>query len=126
MTYIEALISLLLLSVILSAGIRVYFNADEIMVVSTHKKIALEIADAALEEIKRNGYSSLPPGGTILPVQQITVGGIQAEKRLLVFDRDEDPADGTVDYKEVRVEIQWQEAGSDVQRQDRITTLIGP
>src|SRR5262245_50589486 len=107
---IESLVSLLLLSIVMVAGMAFYTHCDEQLGMAMHKKMATEIANCKMEDLKRNGYGSLPAVGTPV-VETITVGQLAATRTTTVTDKD-DPAGGTTpDYKEVKVRVNWTEAG---------------
>ena len=56
-TLVEVLISILLLSIILAGGMGFYFNSTDVMTRAMHKKIAMEMANQAMEQIKNGGYT---------------------------------------------------------------------
>ena len=65
-TLIECLISIILLVIVLAGGMKFYFNASDIMTMAMHKKIAMEMATQAMEQMKDSGYTCLSyptPGG---------------------------------------------------------------
>src|SRR6185503_3413373 len=80
-TIIESLISLILLAIVITGGMQFYFNAQKIVSLASHKKIAIQIANTRLEEIRRNGYGSLEEPATGVPQAcptAVTVGGLSA------------------------------------------------
>ena len=56
-TLAEALISILLLAIVLAGGTGFYFNSTDVMTMAMHKKIAMEMANQAMEQIKDGGYT---------------------------------------------------------------------
>ena len=123
---IETLISLLLLSIVLIAGMSFYFNGDEFMGLAMHKKMAQEIANSKMEDWKRAGYGSLPAAGTPV-VDNITVGGLSATQTTTVTDQDNPPGGTNPDYKEVKVRVNWTEAGKlTAPQQIELTTFMAP
>ena len=64
MTLAEVLISILILSIALVGGMCFYFNSTNVMTMAMNKKIAMEMATQAMEQIKDAGYSNLPNPAT--------------------------------------------------------------
>jgi prepilin-type N-terminal cleavage/methylation domain-containing protein len=127
LTIIECLLSIIILAIMLTAGMAFYFNAQAAMRWSEHKRIALEMAGAELENIKNNGYSSLPnpaPAGNLWqgPLA-IAVGNLSGQKYIYVFDIDVN-ADNITDYKQVRVVVSWQDAGKSISQSASLNTYI--
>ena len=123
---IETLISILLLSIVLTGGMAFYFNGNEFMGLAKHKKMALEIANSKLEDLKNFGYGSLPPAGTLV-VTNIAVGGLSAVQTTTVTNQDDPVGGNPVDYKEVRVRVDWTEAGKiTAPQQIDLTTFMSP
>ena len=107
------------------------------MTLATHKKIANEIVNAKMEELKDTDYNSatldetdpnLPPSRTT-----IVVGGLEAKQdeglglRVTVKNIDKDPlAPPAYNYKEVRVNLAWKEAGKVDSRVVEMVTNIAP
>jgi len=127
LTIIECLLSILILAIMLTAGMAFYFNAQASMRWSVHKRIALEMASAELENIKNNGYATLPnpaPAGGLwqgpLTVQLVNLSG---QKDIYVFDVDIN-GDGSTDFKQVRVIISWQDAGKGSSQSAQLDTYI--
>jgi len=126
LTLVESLVCLLLLSFLLVSGVNIYFNADEILALAVHKKIAGQIANSKLEELRHNGYHLLPDPNNLPPPDVVYVGGLVAQRSIKVTDRDEPPGDNIVDYKEVSVNVDWSEANNPMNRHVQMTTLIAP
>src|SRR5689334_1849535 len=85
-TLIEALISILLLSITVVAGMSFYFRSDEVMTLVTHKRIAAQLAASRLEDIKklaRANFNALPeapgPEGVVLENTDLTIGALEAK-----------------------------------------------
>jgi len=106
-TLIESLISLILLSIVLTGGMQFYFNSQKLVSLASHKRLALHIANARLEEMRKNGYGALPnpaPGPGVVTTTTITVGGLTASRVETVVDVDAN-GDSVTDYKSVDVEV---------------------
>ena len=54
---IEVLVSLFLFSFVMVAGMGLYFNAQEIQSKASHKKMAVELVNSKIEELKGTDYS---------------------------------------------------------------------
>jgi len=115
LTIIECLLSIIILAVMLTAGMAFYFNAQAGLRWSVHKRIAVELANSELESIKNIGYNGLTtdcPGVGLCnnpnytkPVQVEDLPlppPTQPNQKVYVIDNG--------GYKEVHVEIAWQEA----------------
>ena len=110
-TLIETLISILLLSIILFAGMAFYFNGDEFMTKAMHRKMAQEMANSKMEDLKRAGYANLPASGTSVVDATVKVGGLSATRTTTVTNKDDPSGGNPIDYKEVKVRVDWNEAG---------------
>ena len=126
LTFMESLVTLLLLTSILAFGTSIYSNADKIATLAIHKKIAVEMITAKLEELKKGGYAALPDPANPIPVVGISLEGTPAELSLAVNNIDETPLDGSTDYKEVIATIQWLEVKSQTPRIVSLTTFMAP
>lgn len=126
LTYTESLVSLLILSFILAVGVNIYFNADEIMGLAIHKKMAAEYANTKMELLKDGGYLNLPSPNASPTPEQISVGGLTATQYVYVQDVDDIPQDGVIDYRQVTVTVDWSEANSTMSRNLQLITLIAP
>jgi prepilin-type N-terminal cleavage/methylation domain-containing protein len=129
LTIIECLLSIIVLAIMLTAGMAFYFNAQASLRWSIHKRIALELAGAELENIKINGYSGLPNPAPVGNLWQgplaIALGNLSGTKNIYVFDID-DNADNITDYKQVQVVVSWQDAERSVAQSARLDTYIAP
>lgn len=81
-TLIEVLISMLLLAIVLSGGITLFFHANDISALVLHKKMAMEEGSNGIEYLKNMDYSAL--WGLADPINQpyitnMTVGQIEAQ-----------------------------------------------
>lgn len=126
-TLIEILISLLLLAITLVAGIQLFINADKIMTLATHKKIATEVANNKMEEIKTWEYDNV----TSLSLQgadgQSVMGGLTLNKNYEVIERDilnGVVGDGINDYKQVTLNLTWDEFWTNDQKKLTLRTNI--
>ncbi|MCK5013962.1 MAG: type II secretion system protein [Candidatus Omnitrophica bacterium] len=136
-TVIETLISILLLAITLAGGLSIYFNADRIVTLVGHKKIAVEIANSRMEELRRLDYgvfkstytladptvAQVFPDPNISPDPPLTVGDIAATRAITVeYVPHVDPPD----YMEVRVKVSWTEANQTQLKEFEITSFIAP
>jgi type II secretory pathway pseudopilin PulG len=110
-TILETLVSIIILTVFLSGGIAIYTNATAIMTVATHKKIAMEMANQFLEQLKKAGYSNAlltdTAGGwtPASPGTIITFGDFSANLQRRITNT------GSPSNKTVEVRVTWTEAG---------------
>ena len=58
-TLVESLISILLLAIVLVGGMGFYFYSTDVMTIAMQKKMAMEMAMQAMEQMKDLGYSCL-------------------------------------------------------------------
>lgn len=127
-TVIESLISMLLLGVILTGGLSIYFNSKKILTLVQHKKIATEIANSKLEEIRSLSPTALSAiYGTATPGTEELIETINGPMNV-------DPAStmnvfvnhftGTPDYRSFRVNISWLEANNVDPREVELFTYI--
>ena len=125
MTLAEVLISFLLLSIVLVGGMGFYFNSTDVMTMAMHKKIAMEMATQAMEQIKNGGYGSLPnpASGNWETASTVTFGNFSAQKQRRVTD-----VEGTSPNINKRVEIQfnWSEPGRQTSQLVSLATYIAP
>ena len=125
-TLIETLISILLLAIVLAGGLSLYFNGNEMVTLSTHKKMALEIANSKMEDLKAGGYVNLPSAGAATTTS-IQVGSLNALQSVTVTNMDEAGVGGAVDYKQVDVNIDWSEGGKfKAGQQVKLSTYLSP
>lgn len=103
-TLLEILVSMLLLAVTLVGGMALYHNAERIMALMVHKKVAMELANERMEAVRNTPYSTLDPG--IDQDFNLKVSGLSAGRVTTVSIPDPNK-----DLKEVRVNVRWDEAG---------------
>lgn len=130
-TIVECIISLLLLAIIMVGGMAFYTYASQYTMGAVHKKTALEIANTKMEEIRNNGYASLPDPAT-LPVNglwqgptDISIAKLTGQENIYIYGIDEN-ADSVIDYKKVRIEVKWRQAGKTSQQAIKLDTYITP
>lgn len=124
----EVMIAVLLLAIAFTGGISMYFQADRFVGTLAHKRVALDMANALMEEARAIGYlNTLPPAAvkTLIQTEALYIEGLRAERHVWVLDVDNPPG-GTydVDYKEVTVDVTWKEAGESNLRKVVVTTYI--
>lgn len=106
-TLIECVISLLLLAVVLVGGMAFYFYSDKSLTIATHRRMATELANARLEELKSGGLAGLP--NPVPPPANIDIGSLVGQQAVSISDVDDPLTPGTNDYKQVQVKIDWSE-----------------
>ena len=131
-TIVEALISIILFTITLAGGLAIYVNADRIVTLTTHKRLAVEFANLRMEELRAMNYAAF---GTAFPVSnpaapktfvdpsQPSVGDFTAARTITVTHV---PPVATPEYKEVAVKVTWSEAGQAGQREVEFKTIIAP
>ena len=122
-TIIETLISIVLLAITLTGGISIYFYSDRVVTLMGHKKMAAEIANSRMEELRELDYSvfSSTYDPTNSPFEDsVMVGGISATRKITTAHSN--PSG----YMEVKVNVSWTEAGLTQPRDFEITTFIVP
>lgn len=107
---------MLLLFVVLIGAIAFYFYAYQSVRSTVNKRIALEAADSKMEELKKLRYTDLQ--GLNGLSENISIGNLAGSRNIYVYDR------GT--YKQVRIEVDWQEPGKSVQQRIPLDTYIAP
>ena len=135
-TIIECLISILLLAITLAGGMAFYFYSTGYLAAATHRRIAAELANARLEEIKNAGYANLPepapaapglwddPDVPGVPPEPVTISGLTGQQE--VYVRDIDINGGGTDYKQVEVKIIWNEPSRAGSQEVTLDTFIAP
>ena len=98
-TLLEILVSMLLLAVTLVGGMALYHNAEQIMALMVHKKVAMELANEKMEDIRNTSFSRLAA-----QEDYPRVSGLSGVRSAEVFEL-------SPDLKEVRVTVRWDEAG---------------
>jgi len=123
-TLIESLISIIILAIILIGGMTFYFNSDRVLTLSSHKKLAIELAHDELEELKTGPYAAVVSSGPTI----ISVGNLGNQTIEVIVDFEDDPIGGVTaeDYKNVEVKVTWSEAGQTGSREISMSTFIAP
>ncbi|MBN2119964.1 MAG: prepilin-type N-terminal cleavage/methylation domain-containing protein [Candidatus Omnitrophica bacterium] len=120
---IECLISFLLLSIVMVGGMAFFSYPYESVTLSVHRRAAAEIAHAKMEEIKNDGFESLPeplppsPGLWQGPLI-INLGDLTAWQKIYVRS-----LSGT-NAKNVQITIDWTDPASGNPEQFALDTLI--
>jgi prepilin-type N-terminal cleavage/methylation domain-containing protein len=122
LTLIECLIALLLLAITVVGGMSFYFHSNQYLRGSIYRRLAAEIANAQMEQIKRNGFAGLPAADGLWTSQTIDIGGLTGggTQNVYVYDVDSGA------YKHVLIETDWQEPGQTTQERVRLDTHIAP
>ena len=121
LSLVEALISVLLLSIIMLGGLRLYFTSDEILAASLHKKIATEMAHTTLETLKNSDYDTLADYVSTITIKgRDDMEGLSAQETVTVTTVDES---GTT-YKKVDVTVSWLEVDNNTQDQISLSTYM--
>ena len=116
-TLLEILVSMLLLAVTLVGGMALYHNAERIMALMVHKKVAMELANEKMEAVRNSSYGSLSDG-----VSQdfgLKVSGLNAGRVTTVSILDPNK-----DVKEVRVAVNWKEAGQKIDKTVELVSYV--
>jgi len=122
-TLIETLISVILLAITLAGGMALYFNADELLSLVVHKKMATQMAITKMESLRSDGFDNLPPQGSVVD-SSISVGGLKNAQQTVTITDIVDS--GNILYKKVKVEVSWNEAGGNFPKTVELTTHIAP
>jgi len=128
-TLIESLISILLLSICLAGGIKLYFYADQLSALSIHKRVANEMINSRIEDLRNSSYNSITTTGTAVSITTINVGGLSANEFVTVrlVDQTGQPITPYA-FKEVTVRVNWSESEDPNlnQRDYEVVTYIAP
>ena len=129
-TIVEALISIILFTIILTGGINIYVTASRITALATHKRLAVENANTKVEEIRAylNGLRPISiavfetefPEGPPVP-ESVNLGLLPASRSVTYTNFGAGP-----DYKEINVNITWTEVDQTGPRQISLTSIIIP
>ena len=132
-TIIEALIAIILFTITLAGGLAIYINADRITTLATHKRLAVEIANLRMEELRAMSYTAFgiaylvsdPTVPEVFPPDVIPpVGDFVFTRTIMVAHV---PPVATPDYKEVTINVSWTEADQAAQaRAVEIKSIIAP
>ena len=121
-TLIECTIALLLLTIVLVGGMAFYFYSYSYFQTANHKRIAMQIANAKLEDLKNiDDYSSLEAKNNEHTAE--SVGGVSYDKYVYVSDGPENP---TYQYKQVRVRVAWVDPAKSAPQEIVLDTYIAP
>jgi prepilin-type N-terminal cleavage/methylation domain-containing protein len=128
-TLIECVIAILLLTIVLVGGMAFYFYSYGNLQAATHRRMAMQVANAVLEGLKNAGYSNLPNPAPASPglwrgPTNVAIGGLNGQENIYVFDVDDNG--GGTDYKQVRVELIWAEPGRVDNQVLVLDTFIAP
>lgn len=108
-TIIEALLSMIILAIVITAGASIFFYAQRIQTVAEHKKIATEIATAEMEDLRSRGQSFFTWGAGAPPIiTPITISGFIYQINVSYSDA----SDSGTPYKRVVVSVTWTDANS--------------
>ena len=87
------------------------------------------IAESKMEQIRESGYSSLPAPAPSDNHWQgplaVSIEELPAAENVYVYDID-DNGDSSTDYKQVSIEIAWQDPGNSLQQQIKLDSFIAP
>jgi Tfp pilus assembly protein PilV len=130
-TIVEALIAVVLFTITLAGGLAIYVNTDRIVTLASHKRMAVEMANLRMEEIRAMNYAAF---AATFPVSDPAVpqafadtispaGGFTAARTITVAHV---PPVVAPDYKEVTVHVAWSEADQAGQRDVEVKTIIAP
>jgi len=136
-TLMEALVSLVMISLVTLGGLSFYRNAAKLQRIAMHKRVATEIANSKLEDLRRTGYLSLPDPATVTLMEDINVNtgtppvlaehfGTMTVQRSVTVDDILDPVSGNTEFKKVDVLVSWQEVGANNAHEIQLTTYITP
>ncbi|MBZ0167340.1 MAG: prepilin-type N-terminal cleavage/methylation domain-containing protein [Candidatus Omnitrophica bacterium] len=114
-TLIEIMVSILLLAITLTGGMVLYHNAEQIMALMVHKKVAMELADEKMEEVRNTKYVLLTVGEAT--ESSLAITGLPASRKTVVSE----PASN---LKEVRVEVNWNEAGAGAAKSVELVSYV--
>ena len=131
-TIVEALIAIILFTITLAGGMSIYLHGNRIVALSTHKRIAVEIANLRMEELRAMSYTAFntafPVSNPLVPevftdANPPTIGQMTAARTITVTNV---PPVATPDYKEVEVNVSWTEANHVDPREVILTSIIAP
>jgi len=117
---IEAMIAIILLTLILVGGMAYFFYANDSLKVANYRRIAAEIAQSSMEQIKSANYTTLQSSFD----SNVTIGTLTGNRTISVSNQIQD-ADGSV-YKQVTVNLTWDQPNKSVPGQVVLDTYIAP
>lgn len=103
----------------MTGGIAFYRYSNDLMKQATHKRIAVEIANAKMEEIKKNGLGSLPSIDGLWDAKtdnNLPIAYLIGQEKVYVY--------AVSTYKRVVVEITWQEPSKTGNQVVKLETYI--
>ena len=121
-TIIECLISVILLAITMVGSMAFYFYSTGHLAGATHKRIAEELANAKMEEIKNSDYSLINSWAGA--GENVTIGGLSWQQEIYVVDVFGPPNVG-IAYKKVQIRTYRNETSKFGTQQDvTIATYI--
>jgi len=105
---IEILVSMLIMTITILGGMALYFNASELQKMAIHKKMATEIANSKMEELRTMNcvaIAALNNNWTDLQIGGLLLAGAN-NKGIKVA-----PSVDKGNYCEVEVQVKWNEVG---------------
>lgn len=136
-TLVEAVVSVVMISVATLGTISYYNSAHKIDYLSMHKRVAAEIANSKMEVIKNNKYAALPnPAANLVwenanvntgtPPAYFSYFGTKPVTRMVTVNDIIDGSTGTTAYKEVKVKVTWTETNEATAKNVELSTYISP
>jgi len=127
-TLIESVIALLLIAMMLSGGLALYLYSQGHLNAAIHRKMATNIANSRMEEIKNGGYGNLPDPAPVSPgiwtgPSSVAIAGLTGTETDYVFEFDAD-GDGLNDSKHIRVDISWHQPDKTAAQHVTLDTII--
>jgi len=120
-TIVEYATAMTLMSIILLGGMAFYFYSNRHIQTAFHRRIATEIANSKMEEIRKGGYGSLPEPAPSSGLWQgpltINVRDLTAVENIYVYDTSNK-------LKQVAVEVVWFDPGLTSQQSIVLDTYI--
>ena len=129
-TLIESLVSVIILSICMAGGIHLYNYADNMTSLAIHKKVANEVINSSMEDLKSSDYFTITgTNNNTFVTTIINVGGLSATESINVVPVDDagmPVAPGSESFKEITISFVWSEADdvTDDQRSHQIVTYI--
>lgn len=123
-TIVETLIAMVIFTIVLTGGIALYYNTSKVSMLAVHKKMATEIINAKMEEIKLSPddfYSATGPFNITTPSK---LGELALAWQGTVTD------DGTfcpaTGYQRVNLVLSWQETFQSFPRTIQLVNCVKP
>lgn len=124
---IECLISILLLTFIMVGGMSFYIYSNSYIKVTTYKRIASDLANSKMEEIKQAGFSGLHETWdpcVIDTSHSIASLPVNATITTCVVDNRTDCSPPCKYYKQVAVNVTWNQPGQSTPQSIRLDSFI--